>query len=62
MLQCELENGRMLFINLEKVNNIVNQPDGVMVLTYVDPEGKVKRNHIKRFQVIKTATWFRSDR
>ena len=61
MLQCELSDGRMIFVNLDRVNNINNMPNGEMILTYLDSEGKAKRNAIRRFQIIKTATWFRAD-
>lgn len=62
MLQCELGDGRMFFITLERVAAINGRADGEMILSYLDPDGQVKRNAIKRFQIIKTATWFRGGR
>lgn len=62
MLQCGLEDGRSFFINLDRVVRINNQPDGSMVLVYLDPEGSVQRTNITRFQIIKTGTWHKADR
>ena len=59
MLQCELEDGRMMYINMDRVTSISERKGGNMALGQLDPNGELKWISIKRFQIVKAGIWYK---
>lgn len=58
MIQCELKDGKFLFINIERVISVATQPNGDITLGYFRHNDEIAWIYIKRFQIIKPGTWY----
>lgn len=58
MLQCELNDGKFLYINIDRVVSISHQKNGEVTVGYFRHNDEITWVAIKRFQIIKTGTWY----
>lgn len=59
MLQCELEDGRMLYVNMDNVFSVSERTEGGLVLGYANADGQKTWSSIKRFQIAKNGVWYK---
>lgn len=58
MLQCELEDGRMLYVNMDRVTSISERKEGGLVLGQLPVvSGEQTWTVIAKFQILKTGAW-----
>ncbi|MEC3948366.1 hypothetical protein [Sphingobium sp. HWE2-09] len=58
MIQCELSDGKFLFVNMDRVVSVSSQKNGDITFGYLRHNDEITWVAIKRFQIIKPGTWY----